>query len=96
MKIQLDEGYILNGDAYNYWISKMVQPQDEEKKPYERVCSGYYRTVEEVFTDVLERRIRENDAESIKELIKHVDKAKRSVTKAAKGLNEQLGKRGGK
>ena len=95
MKIKLEDDYILNGDAYNYWVSKIVRPEDEAKKPYERICSGYYRTVEEVFADVLERRIRESDAESIKDLIKHINKAKRSVAKAAKGLNEQLGKRGG-
>lgn len=93
MKIKLDEGYVLNGDAYNYWLSKIYKP--EGKKEYERLCSGYFRNVEDVFADALERGIADNQAESFADMIKHMNRVRRDLKKAAKGLNEQFGKRGG-
>lgn len=90
MKIQLESGYILNGDAYNYWLGRMYKTK--EGKEYERICSGYFRNVEDVFQSALRRRISDTDTESFEELIKHVDKAKREIKKAAKGLNDVLKK----
>ena len=93
MKINLNDDYILNGDAYNYWLSKIYRP--EGKKEYERICSGYFRNVEDVFADALERGIADNEAESFDAVIKHMNKVRRDIKKAVKGLNEQFGKRGG-
>ena len=90
MKIKLENGYVLNGDAYNYWLGRMVKPEDKSKQEYERICSGYFRNVEDVFQSALRRAIMDNDAENFRELIKHVDKAKRELKKAAKGLNDML------
>ena len=89
MKIELDSGYTLNGDVYNYWLSKKIKPKDGGKE-YDRTCSGYFRNVEEVFESALDRAIKDTDAENFKELIKHVDKAKREIKKAVKGLNEKM------
>lgn len=88
MKIALGNNYILNGDAYNYWLSKTIKPKKEGNKPYERVCSGYFNNIEDVFESALKRGIMENDAESFKELIKHIDKTKREIKKAIKTLKE--------
>lgn len=93
MKIKLDGGYTLNGDTYNYWLSKTYHPKDG--KEYDRPCSGYFRNVEDAFMNALDRSIGESEADSFDKMIKHMDKVRRNLKKAVKGLNEQLGKRGG-
>lgn len=90
MKIKLHSGYTLNGDAYNYWLTKTVTPKKSDASPYERVCSGYFQNIEDVFASAMERGIKDSDAESFSKLIKHIDKVRRDLKKAAKGLNELL------
>lgn len=85
MKIPLSNGYVLRSDPMNFWITKLMQNENGKGKEYERVVSGYFRTIPELLADFSERRIGESEAESIKELAKDINKLKRLV-KSWKGM----------
>ena len=85
MKIKLESGYTLNGDGYNYWLSKVIEPENGGKK-YDRRCSGYYKNIEDVFMSALDRQMAVADVENFQQLSKHIDKVRRDIKKAVKGL----------
>ena len=53
-------------------------------------AKDYFQNIEDVFASAMERGIKDSDAESFSKLIKHIDKVRRDLKKAAKGLNELL------
>lgn len=77
MKIKLDDKHYLVSDQYSFWITRIVEPKD--KKPYEKLVSGYHRSIEHLLDSFIDRQIRSSEAESIKALTKDVAALKKLV-----------------
>lgn len=67
VKIQVGK-YILRSDLYAMWIDK--EYEQKNGKTETRRVAGYARTVELLLENFCEKRFRDNDAESMKELLK--------------------------
>lgn len=84
MKIKLDEKHTLNSDAYCYWITTLVEPEEKDgkkAKPYEKRVSGYTRTFGEAVISYIESKIRQSEATEISELAYEVERLKEQVSK---------------
>lgn len=92
MRIQLDDKYTLCSDTYNVWIAEL-KPNDKSGKAYERVVSGYYRRLDDLVCDFIDRRVNESEAESIKALNTEINKLKRRVGHWRKVLEYELRER---
>lgn len=70
MKMRIGEGTYLNSDSQSYWITqdKIIQKGKNAGKVREERVTGYYRNIKDVIADIPERKIRECDAETMKEL----------------------------
>lgn len=70
MKIQIGERIYLNSDSQCYWITqeKEVKRGNNAGKLTEKRITGYFRNLTDLLSDIPERKIRECDAETIKEL----------------------------
>lgn len=70
MKMRIGEGIYLNSDSQSYWITqyKIIQKGKNAGKVREERVTGYYRNIKDVIADIPERKIRECDAETMKEL----------------------------
>ena len=77
MRIRLDDHHYLVSDQYSFWITRTIKP--ENKRPYEKVVSGYHRHIEDLLEDFIDRQFKSSEAESIKALTKDVNALKKLV-----------------
>lgn len=70
MKIQIGERIYPNSDSQCYWITqeKEVKRGNNAGKLTEKRITGYFRNLTDLLSDIPERKIRECDAETMKEL----------------------------
>lgn len=70
MKIQIGERIYLNSDSQCYWITQEVEIKKGKNagKFTEKRITGYFRNLTDLLSDIPERKIRECDAETMKEL----------------------------
>lgn len=70
MKIQIGERIYLNSDSQSYWITQEVEIKKGKNagKFTEKRITGYFRNLTYLLSDIPERKIRECDAETMKEL----------------------------
>lgn len=79
MKIKLDDKHYLNSDVYCYWITTVVNRDDEGKKPYEKRVSGYTGTFEQAVDSFIDKRINSLEIEEFHALAKEIGKLKEEV-----------------
>lgn len=70
MKLQIGERIYLNSDSQCYWITQEVEIKKGKNagKFTEKRITGYFRNLTDLLSDIPERKIRECDAETMKEL----------------------------
>lgn len=83
MKIKLDDKHWLNSDRYSYWITALVEPEEDKngkrKKPYERRVSGYLPTFGQAVESFIDYFVNESQAKSINKLSADIRKLKAEV-----------------
>lgn len=89
MKIRIGEGIYLNSDSQCYWITqeKEVKRGNNAGKFTEKRITGYFRNLTELLSDIPERKIRECDAETMKELKGVVSRTESLVREIADKLS---------
>lgn len=78
MKIKLDGQHILESDQYNIWISAEVVSKNG--KIYHRNVTGYYRDIEELLNDYLDRSILRSSATSFTALKKEIQATRKRIS----------------
>ena len=81
MRIKLDDTHWLNSDPQCYWITKVVTVKEGKNagSTYERRCSGYTATFEQVVDSFIDHKIRESKIESFTQLKKTINIIKKEV-----------------
>lgn len=78
MRIKLDDTYILESDQYNVWVSaKRVSHTGKERM--ENV-TGYYRRIEDLLDDYIDRKVLASKATSLSALKKDIAAIKKQVS----------------
>lgn len=95
MKIQIGERIYLNSDSQCYWITqeKEVKRGNNAGKLTEKRITGYFRNLTDLLSDIPERKIRECDAETIKELkdvVFRTESLVREIIDKLSHLNKEL------
>lgn len=95
MKIQIGERIYLNSDSQCYWITqeKEVKRGNNAGKLTEKRITGYFRNLADLLSDIPERKIRECDAETMKELknvVSRTESLVREIIDKLSHLNKKL------
>lgn len=95
MKIQIGERIYLNSDSQCYWITqeKEVKRGNNAGKLTEKRITGYFRNLTDLLSDIPERKIRECDAETMKELkdiVSRTESLVREIIDKLSHLNKEL------
>lgn len=95
MKIQIGERIYLNSDSQCYWITqeKEVKRGNNVGKLTEKRITGYFRNLTDLLSDIPERKIRECDAETMKELkgvVSSTESLVREIIDKLSHLNKEL------
>lgn len=95
MQIELCDGkYILNSDAYCYWMEQLIVPEkpkknNEARKPYKVRCSGYGASLESVLSSFVNRKIGVSSADSVEKLMKELKAIRKEIKQIGKELEAQ-------
>ena len=95
MKIQIGERIYLNSDSQCYWITqeKEVKRGSNAGRLTEKRITGYFRNITDLLSDIPERKIRECDAETMKELkdiVSRTESLVREIIDKLSHLNKEL------
>lgn len=95
MKIQIGERIYLNSDSQCYWITqeKEVKRGSNAGRLTEKRITGYFRNLTDLLSDIPERKLRECDAETIKELkdvVRSTESLVREIIDKLSYLNKKL------
>lgn len=90
MKIECGR-YTVNGDSYCLWINETYEtkdPKTKEKtgKTREERVAGYCENFEQLLEDFVDRKTRNSDATTLKEMLKELASAEREAKKIAKTI----------
>lgn len=91
MRIEVGR-YTVNGDSLCLWITEERETKDPKTKKKtgkftsERVA-GYCENFEQLMEDFIDRKTRNSDAVTLKELLKDIASAERDAKKIAKAIN---------
>lgn len=77
MRIKLGEKHFLNSDKFQFWVT--VEVVSENRNVYERNCTGYHRNFEGAIEDFIDRKVKDSDSASLKELMREVEELKNEV-----------------
>lgn len=89
MQILINENWRVTADHYNYILErKNINQKADSKKFGEEywVSDGFYSSVEDCFSGYLDKKIKESDVKSIKELIQLVNDTRQEI----EGLRQEL------
>lgn len=78
MKIKLDDQHVLESDQYNIWISAEVLSKNG--RIYYRNITGYYRNIEELLDDYLNKSILGSSATSFTALKKEIQLTRKKIS----------------
>lgn len=95
MKIQIGERIYLNSDSQCYWITQEVEIKKGKNagKFTEKRITGYFRNLTDLLSDIPERKIRECDAETMKDLkdiVSHAESLVREIVDKLSRFNKEL------
>lgn len=95
MKIQIGERIYLNSDSQCYWITqeKEVKRGSNAGRLTEKRITGYFRNITDLLSDIPDRKIRECDAETMKELkdiVSRTESLVREIIDKLSHLNKEL------
>lgn len=95
MKIQIGERIYLNSDSQCYWITqeKEVKRGNNAGKLTEKRITGYFRNLTDLLSGIPERKIRECDAETMKELkgvVSSTESLVREIIDKLSHLNKEI------
>lgn len=82
--------YILKSDKFCLWIEEEYKSQDEKTKgkTMTRRVAGYCVSLSRLLDDFVEKKLKDNDAKSMEEVIKILDKTSKEVKQIAKAAAE--------
>ena len=92
MHIELKKGIYLCSDQYQYWIQKewITHKKDKDGNPQDilntKKLSGFCTDLTSLYDSYFDRAVRESDAETVEELIRHIEKTRRDIRKWLKEL----------
>lgn len=95
MKLQIGERIYLNSDSQSYWITQEVEIKKGKNagKFTEKRITSYFRNLTDLLSDIPERKIRECDAETMKELkgvVSSTESLVREIVDKLSGFNKEL------
>lgn len=84
--------YILNADGQCYWIDEEYMGKDAKgnEKLQARRVTGYFRRIEQLAADFPERKVRNIEAASVKELLDQLAKWHKEASAEFNGYLEQI------
>ena len=88
MKIKLDDTHYLESDQFNIWIS--AHRTSENGKKYTRNVTGYYRDIESLIDDYIDRSFLASKATSFTALRRDLKAIKKQVSEWEDVLNITL------
>lgn len=91
--MNVDTGkYILKSDGLSMWIEQKYTGKNkngEEKEVTKRV-SGYLPTFQMLLLNFAQRKVRESEAESMKEVLNDLAEVEKDLQKLADGIGKEL------
>lgn len=95
MKIQIGERIYLDSDSQCYWITqeKEVKRGNNAGKLTEKPITGYFRNLTDLLSDIPDRKIRECDAETMKDLkdiVSHAESLVREIADKLSHLDKEI------
>lgn len=84
--------YTIYSDAYCMWIAETRESKDKDGKPTgktrEERVAGYCENLEQLMEDFIEKRTRNSDATTLKQLLKDLASAERDAKKILKEVKK--------
>lgn len=78
--------YTLKSDKFSMWLEEEYISEEEKSKGklMTRRVAGYCTSLEALFQDFIDQKLKDNDAKSVEEVIKILDKASKEVRQIGK------------
>jgi len=87
IEIDLSSNWRLTTDDYNYIISRKVKRKDTGRTSF--VVDGYYSKLEDAMESLLEKKLKEGEAKSLKALTKLIKDTKEEIKDYYKDIKKK-------
>lgn len=92
MKVPLSPtNFILNGDNYSWWLTKLKTKKSDPGELYESDSLGYYSHLSDCLKSLPKKTLARDDIEDIKSLIEAVRGMEETVIEVGEQIKERFG-----